>query len=50
MAPGQAASATAFRPSSLMPPKWPLSILNATVARQYPRVGSALNWQGQPQS
>ena len=33
-----------------MLPKWPRSMRMLDMARQVPSVGSALNWQGQPQA
>ena len=48
--PGQANMPPQTRPSRRTSPKWPRSIRIATAARQLPWVGSALNWQGQPQS
>jgi hypothetical protein len=49
MAPGQANTAAAFRPSSFTSPKCPWSMRNPTTARQLPLLGKALNWHGQPQ-
>src|SRR5881628_428768 len=46
--PGQLNSPPKRNPSSGTLPKWPRSIWKNTSARQWPWVGRALNWQGQP--
>ena len=44
----RSASLTIRVPSSRTSPWWPLSIAIAPIASQWPLVGGALNWQGQP--
>jgi hypothetical protein len=47
--PGHQTTAAKRTPSNRVLPKYPSLICHAPVASQCPVVGSALNWQGQPQ-
>src|ERR1700756_2854640 len=49
IAPGHQATTPKCSPSNRVSPKYPSLICHAPVASHCPVVGSALNWQGQPQ-
>src|SRR3981081_2746683 len=49
IAPGHQTTAAKRTPSNRQLPKYPSLICHAPVASHCPVVGSALNWQGQPQ-